>query len=137
VAGTLKLNLAQYREMAAFAQFGSDLDKTTQEQLANGGRQTEMLKQKQYSPMAMEEQVISIFACTPREGAPSWVREYALGDIQRYEAEMLAWMRANHAGLLEAIRSSGKLEEATEHKLVAALDAFKAVFQPTRQSEAA
>jgi F-type H+-transporting ATPase subunit alpha len=137
VAGSLKLNLAQYREMAAFSQFGSDLDKTTQEQLANGERQTEMLKQKQYSPMAMEEQVVSIFACTPREGGPSWVREYALGDIQRYEAEMLAWLRASHADVLEAIRGSGKLEEATERKLVAALDAFKGVFQPTRKSEAA
>ena len=70
VAGTLKLNLAQYREMAAFAQFGSDLDKATQEQLANGARQTEMLKQPQYSPLPMEEQVVSIFACTPPEGAP-------------------------------------------------------------------
>ncbi len=137
VAGTLKLNLAQYREMAAFSQFGSDLDKTTQEQLANGERQTEMLKQKQYSPMPMEEQVVSIFACTPREGSPSWVRELALGDIQRYEAEMLSWLRANHADVLEAIRSSGKLEEGTERKLVAALDAFKGLFQPTRQSEAA
>ena len=70
VAGTLKLNLAQYREMAAFAQFGSDLDKATQEQLANGARQTEMLKQPQYSPLPMEEQVVSIYACTPQEGAP-------------------------------------------------------------------
>jgi F-type H+-transporting ATPase subunit alpha len=137
VAGTLKLNLAQYREMAAFAQFGSDLDKATQEQLANGERQTEMLKQKQYSPMPMEEQVVSIFACTPREGSPSWVREYALSDIQRYESEMLTWLRANHGDVLEAIRSSGKLEEATERKLVAALDAFRGVFQPARQSEAA
>src|SRR2546422_5221387 len=71
VAGTLKLNLAQYREMAAFAQFGSDLDKATQEQLANGARQTEMLKQPQYSPLPMEEQVMSIFACTPSESRPS------------------------------------------------------------------
>ena len=74
VAGQLKLNLAQYREMAAFSQFGSDLDKATQEQLANGARQTEMLKQPQYSPMPMEEQVVSIFSCTPQEGRESWVR---------------------------------------------------------------
>jgi F-type H+-transporting ATPase subunit alpha len=71
VAGKLKLDLAQYREMAAFAQFGSDLDKTTQEQLATGERQTEMLKQGQYRPMPMEEQVVSIFAATPREGRDS------------------------------------------------------------------
>ena len=76
VAGKLKLSLAQYREMAAFAQFGSDLDKSTQEQIANGERQTEMLKQPQYSPMKMEEQVVSIFAASPREDRDSWVRAY-------------------------------------------------------------
>src|SRR5512138_3712564 len=89
VAGTLKLNLAQYREMAAFAQFGSDLDKATQEQLANGARQTEMLKQPQYSPRPMEEQGVSIYACTPQEGRESWVRKLELSDIGRYEQEML------------------------------------------------
>ena len=90
VAGTLKLNLAQYREMAAFAQFGSDLDKATQEQLANGERQTEMLKQPQYSPMPMEEQVVSIYSCTPQEERDSWVRQRTSSeDILRYEKEML------------------------------------------------
>ena len=97
VAGQLKLNLAQYREMAAFSQFGSDLDKATQEQLANGARQTEMLKQPQYSPMPMEEQVVSILSCTPQEGRDSWVRGYELADLQRYEREMLEHMRTRHA----------------------------------------
>jgi F-type H+-transporting ATPase subunit alpha len=136
VAGTLKLNLAQYREMAAFSQFGSDLDKATQEQLANGERQTEMLKQLQYSPMPMEEQVVSIYACTPQDARPSWVREYLLEDVGCYESELLAYMRSSHGEVLEAIRSSGKLEEETERKLAAALDAFAGVFQPRARSAA-
>ena len=134
VAGTLKLNLAQYREMAAFAQFGSDLDRTTQEQLANGERQTEMLKQPQYSPLPMEEQVVSIYSCTPQDERDSWVRELELEDIGRYESELLEYMRGNHSGILEVIRSSGKLEEETEKNLIAALDAFAGVFQPARSS---
>src|SRR5437867_9323548 len=133
VAGTLKLNLAQYREMAAFAQFGSDLDKATKEQLANGARQTEMLKQPQYSPLPMEEQVVSIFACTPQENQPSWVRPLELEDIARYEKEMLEYMRTRHAGVLEAIRTSGKLEEDTKKKLTAAPDEFAKVFVPTKR----
>jgi F-type H+-transporting ATPase subunit alpha len=134
VAGTLKLNLAQYREMAAFSQFGSDLDKATQEQLANGERQTEMLKQPQYSPMPMEEQVVSIFASTPTEGRDSWVRCYALPDIPTYEREMLEYVRTNHGDVLKAIRDSGKLEDDVEQKLAAALDEFADVFQPSSGS---
>jgi F-type H+-transporting ATPase subunit alpha len=137
VAGQLKLNLAQYREMAAFAQFGSDLDRATQEQLANGARQTEMLKQAQYSPMAMEEQVVSIFACTPQEGRESWVRAYEVGDLQRYERELLEHVRTRHAAVLETIRTSGKLEPDTRQKLAAALDEFAKIFQPTARSAAA
>ncbi|MBW1685176.1 MAG: F0F1 ATP synthase subunit alpha [Deltaproteobacteria bacterium] len=136
VAGKLKLNLAQYREMAAFAQFGSDLDKATQEQLANGERQTEMLKQPQYSPMSMEEQAISIYSCTPQEERPSWVRNYELQDIRRYEKELLDHIRSNHGDILSTIRDSGKLEEEVEQKLIAALDAFADVFQPTKAAAA-
>jgi F-type H+-transporting ATPase subunit alpha len=136
VAGKLKLNLAQYREMAAFAQFGSDLDKATQEQLANGERQTEMLKQPQYSPMSMEEQAISIYSCTPQEERPSWVRNYELQDIRRYEKELLDHIRTNHGDILSTIRDSGKLEEEVEQKLIAALDAFADVFQPTKATSA-
>ena len=137
VAGKLKLSLAQYREMAAFAQFGSDLDKATQEQLANGERQTEMLKQAQYSPMKMEEQVVAIYSCTPRDGGlDSWVRAYAITDLQRYETEMLDYIRGNHAEVLEAIASTGKLEDETEKKLVEALDAFAGIFQAAGAAEA-
>jgi F-type H+-transporting ATPase subunit alpha len=131
VAGQLKLNLAQYREMAAFSQFGSDLDKATQEQLANGERQTEILKQLQYSPLKMEDQVVSIFSATPPKGRDSWIRRYELRDILRYEQEMLAYVRENHGGVLDAIGQSGQLDDETEAKLVAALDEFAGVFQAT------
>ncbi len=138
VAGKLKLGLAQYREMAAFAQFGSDLDKSTQEQLANGVRQTEMLKQPQYSPMRMEEQVVSIFAATPRSDRNSWVRGYELADLLRYEAELLDFVRQDHSDLLATIRDTGKLDSDAEAKLIGILDAFAGVFQPTSSgSEAA
>jgi F-type H+-transporting ATPase subunit alpha len=131
VAGSLKLGLAQYREMAAFAQFGSDLDKATQEQLANGERQTEMLKQGQYQPMPMEEQVVSLFAATPPEGGTSWVRPLELEDIQRFEQELLAYMRSSHAELLGRIRDSGVLSDDDETSLKAALDEFANIFQPS------
>ena len=134
VAGTLKLSLAQYREMAAFAQFGSDLDAATQEQLANGQRQTEILKQPQYAPLKMEEQVVSIYASSPQKDRPSWIRNLELTDIGRYESELLDWIKANHGGILQAIRESGKLDDDNEAALVKALDAFKDVFQPTARS---
>jgi len=132
VAGQLKLSLAQYREMAAFSQFGSDLDQATQEQLANGARQTEILKQGQYSPLAMEDQVVSIYAATPQSDRTSWIRQLELSDIQRYETEMLDWMRSNHGEILAAIRDSGKFEKDTEQKLISALDEFAEMFQPAK-----
>jgi F-type H+-transporting ATPase subunit alpha len=132
VAGQLKLSLAQYREMAAFAQFGSDLDQATQEQLANGERQTEILKQGQYSPLAMEEQVVSIYSSTPQTNRDSWLRKLELTDIQRYESEMLDWLRSNHGEILSTIRDTEKFEDDTEQKLVAALDEFANIFQPTQ-----
>jgi F-type H+-transporting ATPase subunit alpha len=134
VAGKLKLNLAQYREMAAFSQFGSDLDKATQEQLANGERQTEMLKQPQYAPMPMEEQVVSIYSCTPKRGRDSRVRPLPKEGIARYEKEMLEYVRTRHGDVLKAIRDTGKLEDDVEEKLVAALDEFAGVFAPTAGS---
>ncbi|MBM4384808.1 MAG: F0F1 ATP synthase subunit alpha [Deltaproteobacteria bacterium] len=135
VAGTLKGALAQYREMAAFAQFGSDLDKATQEQLANGERQTEILKQPQHKPLSAIEQVISIFAASPQGGRKSWVRDLAVGDVRRYESEMLAYMRANHAALIEKIRQSAQIGGDDEKALSAALDAFTLVFQPSAKAD--
>jgi len=132
VAGKLKLSLAQYREMAAFAQFGSDLDKATQEQLANGARLTEILKQPQYRPMGFEEQVVAIYSASPAEGRPSWVRGFGLEDIGRYEQEMLAYVKSQRPEILAEIHGSGKLEDAVKEKLDAALDAFAKVFQPSK-----
>jgi F-type H+-transporting ATPase subunit alpha len=136
VAGQLRVSLAQFREMAAFAQFGSDLDKATQEQLANGERMTEILKQGQYKPLAMEEQVVSIFAATPRAGKPSWVRRYELVDLGRYLEEMLSYMRSKGADVLRTVRDSGALTEETEQKLAAALDDFATIFQPSTREAA-
>ena len=136
VAGKLKLSLAQYREMAAFAQFGSDLDKATQEQIANGARLTEMLKQPQYQPMRMEEQVVAIYAATPQESRPSWVRELVIGDIGRYESELMAFIKSRHPEILAAIQSTGKLEDETRNKIDKALDAFAQIFQPTKTAGA-
>ncbi|MEM9490731.1 MAG: F0F1 ATP synthase subunit alpha, partial [Myxococcota bacterium] len=96
VAGKLRLDLASYREMAAFAQFGSDLDKATQAQLARGERMTELLKQAQYSPMSMEEQVVVIFA-----GTNGFIDDYPLNVLGRYEKEMLAFMRSRKKDILD------------------------------------
>ena len=137
VAGQLKLTLAQYREKAAFPQFGSDLDKTTQEQLANGERLTEMLKQPQYRPLAMEEQVVSIYAATPQEKRESWVRGYPVSDVQRYEREMVAYLRQSHGEILRSIQESGVLSDETRKALDAALDAFGKIFAPSRLEKAA
>ncbi|MEE8580845.1 MAG: F0F1 ATP synthase subunit alpha [Myxococcota bacterium] len=135
VAGPLKLNLAQYREMAAFSQFGSDLDKATQEQLANGERQTEILKQGQYSPLPMEEQVVSIYAATPQGGRDSWVRRYELSDVGRYERELLEFMRNEHREVLDLIGRTGQLDDEIAERLSLVLDEFANVFQPSAGSE--
>ena len=120
--------------MAAFAQFGSDLDKATQDQLANGERQTEMLKQGQYKPLPMEEQVVSLYAATPPEGRDSWVRGFEVGDLTRYEEELLLYVRAEHADLLGRIRESGQLSDDDEAELAAALDEFGNAFQATSKA---
>jgi F-type H+-transporting ATPase subunit alpha len=135
VAGKLKLNLAQYREMAAFAQFGSDLDKATQEQLANGERFTEILKQGQYQPLTAAEQVVSIYAATPQPGRKSWVRDLELGDVRRFEQELLAHLRTEQKALLAKIEESGQLGDAEDKALAAALDQFANHFQPSRKAE--
>ncbi|HTO09128.1 MAG TPA: F0F1 ATP synthase subunit alpha [Myxococcota bacterium] len=132
IAGTLKTTLAQYREVEAFAQFGSDLDKVTQEQLANGQRLTLMLRQGQYKPLPVEEQVVQIYAATPRaDGKPSWLRNYPAEDVTRYMDEMSEFLRVKHPAVLEELRRSGALGDAVRGKLDEALDAFAKVFQPS------
>ncbi|MDG2002689.1 MAG: F0F1 ATP synthase subunit alpha [Novosphingobium sp.] len=119
VSGSIKLELAQYREMAAFAQFGSDLDASTQRLLNRGARLTELLKQPQFSPLPFEEQSVSIFA-----GTNGYLDGIAVDRVTEYEAEMLNHMRSDHAGILEEIRNSGDLGDDTKPQLVEALDAF-------------
>jgi F-type H+-transporting ATPase subunit alpha len=123
VAGSIKLELAQYREMAAFAQFGSDLDASTQRLLARGARLTELLKQPQFSPMPIEEQVVSIFA-----GVRGYLDKVAVNAIGRYEAELLRAMRSKHADVLAEIRNSKQLTPDTEGRLKTILEAFTETF---------
>ncbi|WP_343520804.1 F0F1 ATP synthase subunit alpha [Sphingomonas sp.] len=123
VAGSIKLELAQYREMAAFAQFGSDLDASTQKLLNRGARLTELLKQPQFSPLPFEEQTVSIFA-----GTQGFLDSIPTQDVVRYEAAMLAEMRSKHADILAAIRDSKDLSDDTRAKLKDALEAFGKTF---------
>ncbi len=123
VAGTIKLELAQYREMAAFAQFASDLDAATQRLLARGARLTELLKQPQFTPFPVEEQVCSIFA-----GVRGHLDKVPIADVNRFEEKFLEDLRSRGAGILEAIRNEKQLSKDTEEKLKAFLEAFAKVF---------
>ena len=119
VAGAIKGELAQYREMAAFAQFGSDLDAATQRLLARGARLTELLKQAQFSPMTVDEQVAAIYA-----GTRGYLDGVEVSDVGRYEEELIRHLKDKHAPVMEKILSSGELDEKTEEKLKKALEAF-------------
>ncbi|MXO96136.1 F0F1 ATP synthase subunit alpha [Erythrobacter aquimaris] len=123
VSGSMKLDLAQYREMAAFAQFGSDLDAATQKLLNRGARLTELLKQPQFSPMPFEEQTVSIFA-----GTNGYLDDVAVDRVTDYEAQMLSFMRSEHADVLAEIRTTGKFEDSTKDKVVDALKTFAKQF---------
>ncbi|GAA4770446.1 F0F1 ATP synthase subunit alpha [Novosphingobium ginsenosidimutans] len=123
VSGSIKLELAQYREMAAFAQFGSDLDASTQKLLNRGARLTELLKQAQFSPLPFEEQTVSIFA-----GTNGYLDAIATGDVVRYEAEMLSFMRDKHADVLKLIRDTRDFGDDAKKGTVAALEAFAKQF---------
>ncbi|MGE5539550.1 MAG: F0F1 ATP synthase subunit alpha [Gemmatimonas sp.] len=123
VAGTIKLDLAQFREMESFAQFSSDLDASTQRLLARGARLTELLKQPQYSPMPVEEQVVVIYA-----GVRGYLDKVEVRDIGRFEQGLLATTRDKHPGILDAIRTEKDLSSATEEKLKAALADYASKF---------
>jgi F-type H+-transporting ATPase subunit alpha len=128
VAGTLKLDLAQYREMEAFAQFGSDLDPVTQALLARGSRFIEILKQDQYEPVPVEKQIVIIYAATR-----GFVAAYERKDLKRYERELFVFLEKEHLGLLEKIRTKKALDankEGRDESLDKALNAFKALFKP-------
>jgi len=123
VAGTIKLELAQYREMAAFAQFGSDLDVSTQRLLARGERLTELLKQSQYSPVSVEEQVVVIFA-----GTKGYLDKVEIKRISEFENKLLILIREKHSHILDEIRTSGDLSDKTVESLSSVLDEFVSNF---------
>jgi F-type H+/Na+-transporting ATPase subunit alpha len=123
VAGRIKLELAQYREMAAFSQFASDLDAATQRLLARGSRLTEMLKQPQFSPVPVEEQVVSIFA-----GTRGYLDTIAVPNVGRFESSMLRELRSAHPELLTTIRTEQEISPALEKELSGFLDAFVKTF---------
>jgi F-type H+/Na+-transporting ATPase subunit alpha len=123
VAGRLKIDLAQFRAMEAFAMFASDLDPASRAQLAKGARLIELLKQKQASPMAVEEQVVVIWA-----GTTGQLDDIAVGDIKSFESQFLDHLRREKTGLLAAIRESKKFDEDTEAGMVEAINAFKEQF---------
>ena len=123
VAGRIKLELAQYREMAAFAQFASDLDASTQALLARGARLTELLKQPQYQPVPVEEQVVVIFA-----GTRGYLDKIGVGQVGEFERRLLSQMKATRPEILEAIRNDREIKKETEDKLVAFLDGFAKSF---------
>ena len=123
VAGKLRLELAQYRDIAAFAQFASDLDKASQAQLARGERLVELLKQDQYSPLSMEEQVLSIYA-----GTRGYIDQIPVDAIRRYEGELLDFIRARHQSLLDLIKSGNKLDDDAEKQIDSALKEFAKTF---------
>lgn len=128
VAGTLKLELAQFRELEAFSAFASDLDKATQNQLARGRRLVEVLKQPQYAPYGVAEQVCIIYAAT--NGYLDVVPE---SDVKRYEKEFVEFLRTKHKNVLDLVREQKKLNDDVKTALVTALDEFKAVFKPTEK----
>jgi F-type H+-transporting ATPase subunit alpha len=123
VAGSIKLELAQYREMAAFAQFGSDLDASTQKLLNRGARLTELLKQPQFAPLPFEEQVASIFA-----GTNGYLDTIPVSAVTRFESALLAYLRSEKPAVLATIRDTKDLGDDAKKALVAALDGFAKTF---------
>ncbi|MBU6497711.1 MAG: F0F1 ATP synthase subunit alpha [Rhodospirillales bacterium] len=119
VAGRIKLELAQYREMAAFAQFASDLDASTQQLLARGARLTELLKQPQFKPVPVEEQAVALFA-----GVRGYLDKIEVGKIGRFESQLLVELKSREPGILDAVRSDREFKPETEKKLIAFLDGF-------------
>src|SRR5687767_1089995 len=132
VAGSLRLDLAQYRELAAFAQFGSDLDKATQAQLNRGRRLVEILKQPQYQPVAVEKQVAIIYAATK-----GFLDSVAVDDLRRYEEDLYRFLETRHAGVLTGIADKKVLDDEVKGALEAALKEFGQQFAATRQTVSA
>ena len=133
VAGTLRLDLAQYRELAAFAQFGSDLDKSTQDTLARGERLVELLKQGQYEPMPVEKQVMQIYAATSKDdpNKRGWIRHVDVRDVSRWARELLDFVDARYPGVPKDIADKKELTADNKVQLHKAMSEFNEVFKPT------
>jgi F-type H+-transporting ATPase subunit alpha len=127
VAGTLRLSMAQFRELAAFAQFGSDLDKATQDQLARGQRLVEVLKQAQYAPLPVERQVVIIYA-----GVNGFLDGVDVSEIRHFEAAMYRYLDVHHKDLLADIASKQALDDDIKARLGKSLEAFKSEFAASR-----
>ena len=123
VSGGLRLSLAQYRELAAFSQFGADLDKTTQEMLARGRMMSELLKQAQYDPMPVEKEVVILFAANG-----GYLHEYSLSSIKKYEKELLSYIGNNNPEIYTSIKEKKMIDEEVKSNLIEALDKFKKIF---------
>ncbi len=132
VSGSLKLDLAQYRELAAFSQFASDLDAATRHQLAKGERLVELMKQAQYSPMPIEEQALSIYSGTAYDG--KYIMDVPVSEVSRFQAELLDYARARHADDLEKVRSKYKLDDETKAIFEKIIEGFVAIFKSGAES---
>jgi F-type H+-transporting ATPase subunit alpha len=124
VAGPLRLSLAQFRELEAFAQFGSDLDPATQRQLARGARLVEVLKQPQYQPVPVEKQVAIIFAVTN-----GYLDDVQVPHIRQWERDFIDYLESSHAAVLKDIRTKKALDDDLTNRLKAAITSFKSLFQ--------
>jgi F-type H+-transporting ATPase subunit alpha len=124
VSGSMKLELAQYREMAAFAQFGSDLDASTQQLLNRGSKLTELLKQKQYSPLTVAEQVVSVFC-----GVKGYLDDIELKDVAEFESKIIERCKSEKPEIIEGIQNSGKLEDDKEKMLIEVITQLKGTFK--------
>ena len=129
IAGTLRLDLSQYRELEAFAQFGSDLDEATQQKLARGERIVEALKQPQYTPMPVEKQILIIYAVVN-----GYLDDIPVSNIERFEEEFLTYVDNNHEYLKQKIKKEEELTEEIENKIVAVIEEFKEVFEVKEES---
>ncbi len=125
VAGTMRLDLAQYRELEAFAQFGSDLDKSTQAQLNRGMRMVELLKQPQYQPMAPEKEVLSLFA-----GTRGFIDKYPVASVAEYEKQMFEYVESKYPEIFTSLKEANDISEQLDAKMKQALNEFDSVFQP-------
>ena len=124
VAGTLRIDLSQYQELAGFAQFGSELDKESQRQIARGQRMTELLKQNQYSPLTVGEEVLVLYA-----GTHGYLDNVEVANVLAYEKQILAYARSEGKTVLQTLNSSNELTPETEQQVVKLLDQFKTVFK--------